>query len=149
MVENQRKCIQGYEMISRTWRSHKRPSDQQLLGSGSSFFQSHQLARDAGSLFRSTALQQFKDLVKNKIVLVRSDNTTVMSYLNKRGGGTKSPDLCRSNKATSQLVHGKECDSKIITHSKEIEHNFRQVVKRNSVTANRVVTGKLGGHIDI
>ena len=39
------------------------------------------------------ALQEFVNLLANKNVLVRSDNATVVSYLNKQGG-TKSPELC-------------------------------------------------------
>ena len=38
-------------------------------------------------------LQHFVEKIKNKIVLVKSDNSTVVSYLTKQGG-TKSPDLC-------------------------------------------------------
>ena len=36
---------------------------------------------------------RFENVLKNKCVLVQSDNTTVVSYIN-RMGGTKSPSLC-------------------------------------------------------
>lgn len=39
------------------------------------------------------ALQTFVKFVKDKIVLIRTDNSTVVSYINKQGG-TRSPDLC-------------------------------------------------------
>ena len=40
------------------------------------------------------ALQSFEDLVKGHSVLVRSDNMTVVAYINHQGG-THSPSLCR------------------------------------------------------
>lgn len=39
------------------------------------------------------ALQEALYLIKGKVVLIRSDNTTVISYINKQGG-THSPELC-------------------------------------------------------
>jgi hypothetical protein len=58
------------------------------------------------------ALKAFQ--VKNKSVLVQTDNTTVLSYINK-AGGTKSPQLCRltwemftwcmANQVTLQAMH--------------------------------------------
>ena len=38
-------------------------------------------------------IQHFQDILKNKQILIRSDNTTVVRYINKQGG-THSPDLC-------------------------------------------------------
>jgi ribonuclease HI len=38
-------------------------------------------------------LRHFQEWLKGKVVLVRSDNMTVVTYLNKEGG-TKSPSLC-------------------------------------------------------
>jgi hypothetical protein len=35
----------------------------------------------------------FQDSLRNKLVLVRCDNMTVVSYINKEGGGTHSPSL--------------------------------------------------------
>lgn len=40
-------------------------------------------------------LQPFLYHVKNKSVLIRTDNTTVVQYINKQGGGTRSPQLCQ------------------------------------------------------
>lgn len=39
------------------------------------------------------ALQEALYLIKGKAILIRSDNTTVISYINKQGG-THSPELC-------------------------------------------------------
>ena len=39
------------------------------------------------------ALKEFQDLCSNKIVLVATDNTTVVSYINKEGGMRSGP-LC-------------------------------------------------------
>ena len=39
------------------------------------------------------ALKEFQDLCSNKIVLVATDNTTVVSYINKEGGKRSGP-LC-------------------------------------------------------
>lgn len=38
-------------------------------------------------------LQHFQKRIQNKVVLVKSDNSTVIAYLTKMGG-TRSPDLC-------------------------------------------------------
>ena len=51
----------------------------------------HQLARAKGSFF--LGLQDFEMLVTGRSVLVHSDNTTVVAYINKLGG-TRSPTLC-------------------------------------------------------
>ena len=40
------------------------------------------------------ALKQFRTLCYNKTVLVATDNTTVVAYINKEGGGMKSGSLC-------------------------------------------------------
>ena len=49
---------------------------------------SYKLVRTESSLL---ALKEFQDLCSDKIVLVATDNTTVMSYINKEGG--MRPDL--------------------------------------------------------
>ena len=41
----------------------------------------------------SLALKHFKQDVQGKVVMIRTNNTTVISYLNKQGG-TRSPSLC-------------------------------------------------------
>ena len=41
------------------------------------------------------ALQSFEDLIFGQSILIRSDNSTVVSYINRQGGtGTHSPSLC-------------------------------------------------------
>ncbi|XP_062598249.1 uncharacterized protein LOC134259672 [Saccostrea cucullata] len=60
------------------------------------------------------ALQEALFLIKGKVILIRSDNTTVISYINKQGG-THSPELCYliwelfqwciQNKITIRAVH--------------------------------------------
>ena len=40
------------------------------------------------------ALKEFKDLCLSNIVLVATDNTTVVAYINKEGGGVKLGPLC-------------------------------------------------------
>ena len=39
------------------------------------------------------AVKEFRDFLKHKAVLIASDNTTVLSYINKEGG-THTPELC-------------------------------------------------------
>jgi len=39
------------------------------------------------------SLEHFQDLVRHKRILIKSDNATVVCYINKQGG-TKSPSLC-------------------------------------------------------
>ena len=60
------------------------------------------------------ALKEFKDLCSNQIVLVATDNTTVVSYINKEGGMKSGPlcallwrilTWCTSNQVTLKARH--------------------------------------------
>ena len=50
----------------------------------------HQCSRDVSG---SECLVSFREIFEGKTVLIRSDNSTVVCYIN-RQGGTKSPQLC-------------------------------------------------------
>ena len=57
------------------------------------------------------ALKEFQDLCSNKIVLVATDNTTVVSYINKEGGMRSGPTLCPTME-NLDLVYQEISDSK-------------------------------------
>ena len=71
------------------------------------------------------ALQEFQDLCIHKIVIVETDNTTVVSYINKEGG-RKSGPLGGSTMENLDLVHQKSSDSQSPTHSRPAECGSRQ-----------------------
>ena len=73
------------------WGGHI--DDQQVSGTWETAVRSEHINMlELRAVFRS--LVHFQSIVSNKTVLVQSDNTTVVAYIN-RQGGTKSISLCR------------------------------------------------------
>ena len=65
------------------------------------------------------ALKEFQDLCIHKIVLVETDNTTVVSYFNKEGGMRSGPlcallwrilTWCTRNQVTQSLTHSRRAE---------------------------------------
>ena len=69
------------------------------------------------------ALKEFQDLCANKIVLVTTDNTTVVSYINKEGGMRSCPTM-----EILDLVYQTSSNSKNPTHSGPAERGSRQAI---------------------
>ena len=79
------------------------------------------------------ALKEFQDLCLDNIVLVATDNTTVVAFINKEEGGMKSsvenPDLvCQETGNSQSSTHSSpsECDSKQAIQTKP-DHSDRMV----------------------
>ena len=73
------------------------------------------------------ALKEFQDICTDKIVLVATDNTTVVSYINKEGGMRSSPYLCPSME-NLDLVHQPSSNSQSPTHRpSRPDHSNRMV----------------------
>ncbi|CAC5424495.1 unnamed protein product [Mytilus coruscus] len=63
------------------------------------------------------ALQEAVQMVKDKNILIRSDNTIVISYINKQGG-TYSPELCYLlNLGPLPMVYSEQCKYPCSSHS--------------------------------
>ena len=72
------------------------------------------------------ALKRFQHLVQGKVVLIATDNTTVVAYINKEGG-MRSGSLCPSL-AAPMLVQPQSNSTEGQTHSRPSECNCRQIV---------------------
>ena len=95
----------------------------------------------------SLALKHFKQDVQGKVVIIRTDNTTVVSYLNKRGNQVSKPVY--TNMGAAKLVQDNEHDSKSSSHSRKEECNCGQVVSREDNKKHRMVTTADGGKPNI
>ena len=72
------------------------------------------------------ALKEFHDLCSDKIVLVATDNITVMSYIGRRH--EVGPTLCPAME-NPDLVYQKTSNSQSLTHSRPAEHGSRQAIQ--------------------
>ena len=83
------------------------------------------------------ALKEFQDLCVGKIVLVATNNTTVVAYINKEGGMRSGP-LCPTVE-NLDLVFPATSDSKSSTHPRPFKCDSRQAIQVGSDHPNRVV----------
>ena len=74
------------------------------------------------------ALKEFQDLRPDKIVLVATNNTTVVSYINKEGGMRSGP-LCALLWRILTWCTRKQETLKDPTHSRSAERGSRQVIQ--------------------
>ena len=88
------------------------------------------------------ALKEFQDLCADKLVLVATDNTTVVSYINKEGG-MRSGTLC-SAMEDLDLVYQTSSNSKSPTHSGLVERGSRQAIPDGPDHSNRMVPPSRG-----
>lgn len=85
------------------------------------------------------ALQEALYLIKGKVILIRSDNTTVISYINKQGG-THSPELQLSNLGVVPVVHSVQNHNTCCSHSREEEFSGRCTFSGESSKNDGMVT---------
>ena len=74
------------------------------------------------------AIKEFQDLCSDKVVLVATDNTTVVSYINKEGGMRSGP-LCFTTVENLDLVYQETSDSQSPIHSRPAECGSRQAIQ--------------------
>ena len=104
------------------------------------------------------ALKEFQDLCANRIVLVATDNTTVVSYINKEGGMRSAyssivhkqgrrhevgHSLCPTMEDLD-LVYQTSSNSKSPTHSGSTERGSRQAISFGIDHSNRMVPPSRG-----
>ena len=88
------------------------------------------------------ALKEFQNLCANKIVLVVTDNTTVMSYINKEGG-MRSGTMCPTME-NLDLVYQTSSNSKSPTYPRAAECGSRQAIQAGPDHSNRMVPPSRG-----
>ena len=82
------------------------------------------------------AFKEFQDLCVDKMVLVATDNTTVVAYINKEGG--MRPTVCPTVE-NLDLVFPATSDSKSPTHPRPFKCDSRQALQAGSDHPNRMV----------
>ena len=89
------------------------------------------------------ALKVFQDLCENSIVLIATDNTTVVAYINRGWGwgwGVEAgPSVCPSSE-NRDLVFQKIGYSQSPTHSRPVECGSRQAIQTRPDHSNRMGT---------
>ena len=89
------------------------------------------------------ALKEFLDISSDKIVLVATNNTTVVSYINQGRRHEVGPTLCPTVE-NLDLVFQKTSDSQSPTHSRPAEHGSRQAIQAGPDHPNGVVSPSRG-----
>ena len=84
------------------------------------------------------ALKEFQDLCANNIVLVATDNTTVVAYINKEGGDEVGLPVCPTME-NPVLVHQEIGNSQGTSHPRPAKHDSRQAIQTWPDHLNRVV----------
>ena len=84
------------------------------------------------------ALKEFQDLCLNNVVLVASDNTTVVAYINKEGGEIGPP--VSPSVENHEMVYQQTGYSQSPTHSWPVKRGRRQAIQVRSDNLNTVVT---------
>ena len=85
------------------------------------------------------ALKEFQTLVFNKTVLVATDNTTVVAYINKERGDEIGLSVCPTVE-NSVLVHQAASNPQGTSHPRLAERDSRQAIQTWPDHSNRVVT---------
>ena len=81
------------------------------------------------------ALKEFQDLYESNIVLIATDNTTVVAYINK-GGDEIGPSVCPSVE-NSDLVNQQTGYSQSPTHPRSAKRGSRQAIQARPDNSNK------------
>ena len=85
------------------------------------------------------ALKEFRTLVCDKTVLIATDNTTVVTYINKEGGEEVGVTVCPTVE-NPVLVHQTTGNPQGTSHPRLAERDSRQAIQTWPDHSNRVVT---------
>ena len=96
----------------------------------------------------SLALQSFKDQGQNQTVLVATDNSTVVAYINKQGG-THSAEMCSLLWKIMTWLPSLSLNIESQTHSRVPECDGRPSIQVKISAVNRMVTASAGIQTDL
>ena len=88
-------------------------------------------------------LKEFQNLCPNNIVLVATDNTTVVVYINKEGGDEVGPSVCPSVE-NPDLVQQETGNPQSSTHPWSAERDSRQAIQTRPDHSNGMVPSPRG-----
>ena len=91
----------------------------------------------------SLTLRRALQFIKNSTVLISTDNTTVVAYLNRQGGDTFTRSL-HGSLENSNMVSSEPNKSSDKTHSGEIQCPGRSVKQNNQTDLNRMGSQSIG-----
>ena len=91
----------------------------------------------------SLTLRRALQFIKNSTVLISTDNTTVVAYLNRQGGDTFTRPL-HGSLENSNMVSSEPNKSSDKTHSGEIQCPGRSVQQNNQTDLNRMGSQSIG-----
>ena len=91
----------------------------------------------------SLTLRRALQFIKNSTVLISTDNTTVVAYLNRQGGDTFTRPL-HGSLENSNMVSSEPNKSSDKTHSGEIQCSGRSVKQNNQTDLNRMGSQSIG-----
>ena len=86
------------------------------------------------------ALKQAKTFIHHSCIMISTDNTTVVSYINKQGG-THSPQSLRRSLENTQLVPGTRHSYQSTSHPRQIQHSCRPPLKTRQTYQDRMGSG--------
>ena len=89
------------------------------------------------------AFKEFQDLFSNNIVLVATDNTTVVAYINKEGGDEVGLPVCPTVE-NPVLVHQETGNPQGTSHPRSAERDSRQAIQTWPDHSNRMVPSPRG-----
>ena len=96
----------------------------------------------------SLALRDFKDQCQNQTVLVATDNSTVVAYINKQGG-THSAEMCALLWKIMTWCHHYHITLKAQAHSRVPECDGRPAIQVQPSAVNRMVSAPTGLQTDL
>ena len=88
-------------------------------------------------------LKEFQDLCSNNIVLVATDNTTVVAYISKEGGDEVGLPVCPTVE-NPVLVHQETGNSQGTSHPRPAERDSRQAIQTWPDHSNGMVLSPRG-----
>ena len=118
------------------WGAHLEQTSTQGLWSDRAKKATHKCSKAEGGF------SGFKDQCQNQTVLVATDNSTVVAYINKQGG-THSAEMC------SRLVPSLQNNIKSQTHSRVSECDGQPTFQVKPSPVNRMVTASAGVQTDL
>ena len=89
------------------------------------------------------ALEEFQDLCTNTVVLIATDNSTVVAYINKKGGMKSGPIMC-PHVQDPDLVFKETGYPQSLTHPRPAECDSKQTIQAEPNNSNRIVSPSRG-----